>query len=222
MRKILLSLSLLALATPAAAQPKSADGPNEVNLAQATEGLSGKGPLMVKIETSEGIIVARLFEQQAPNTVANFVGLARGKKRFQDPKDGKWKTGNFYDGLIFHRVIPNFMVQGGGFTPNMQQKQAEGTIENEAKNGLKNVRGSIAMARTSAPHSASSQFFINLKDNGFLDYPGQDGWGYCVFGKVTKGLEVIDAMAAVKTARNGPHGDVPTEPIVIVSAKVSE
>lgn len=169
--------------------------------------MSEANTLKILMETSKGTIELELDAAKAPITVANFEKYARK---------------GYYNGLIFHRVIPNFMVQGGGFTPDMQQKPAEGTIENEAKNGLKNVRGSIAMARTSAPHSASSQFFINLKDNGFLDYPGQDGWGYCVFGKVTKGIEVIDAMAVVKTAQKGPHGDVPTEPIIIHSAKVSE
>ena len=159
------------------------------------------------METSKGSIELELDAAKAPISVANFVNYVKK---------------GFYDGLIFHRVIPNFMVQGGGFTPDMQQKATDGNIQNEAKNGLKNVKGSIAMARTSVPHSASSQFFINLKDNGFLDYPGQDGWGYCVFGKVTKGIEVIDAMASVKTAQKGPHGDVPVEPIVITSAKVSE
>jgi cyclophilin family peptidyl-prolyl cis-trans isomerase len=128
----------------------------------------------------------------------------------------------FYDGVIFHRVIPDFMIQGGGFTPDMQQKETDGNIENEAKNGLKNVRGTLAMARTSVPHSASSQFFINLKDNSFLDYPGQDGWGYCVFGKVTTGLDVIDAIAKVATGSKGGHQNVPTEPVLIKSAKVKE
>jgi len=161
----------------------------------------------IVMETSKGTIELELDAAKAPVTVANFVQYARK---------------GYYDGLIFHRVIPNFMVQGGGFTPDMQQKASDANIQNEAKNGLKNVKGSIAMARTSAPHSASSQFFINLKDNSFLDYPGQDGWGYCVFGKVTAGIEVIDAMAAVPTAKKGPHGDVPVEPILITSARVAE
>jgi cyclophilin family peptidyl-prolyl cis-trans isomerase len=127
-----------------------------------------------------------------------------------------------YDGTIFHRVIPGFMIQGGGFTADMQQKATDAPVENEAKNGLKNVRGAICMARSSNPHSATSQFFIVHKDSSFLDYPGQDGWGYCVFGKVTKGLEVIDAIAAVQTTNAGMHQNVPAEPIVIKSAKVSE
>ena len=136
------------------------------------------------METSKGTIELELDAAKAPISVANFVSYV--------------KKGH-YDGLIFHRIIPDFMAQGGGFTPDMQQKATDANIQNEAKNGLKNVKGTLAMARTPDPHSASSQFFINLKDNSFLDYPGQDGWGYCVFGKVSKGQEVVDAMAAVAT-----------------------
>jgi peptidyl-prolyl cis-trans isomerase A (cyclophilin A)/peptidyl-prolyl cis-trans isomerase B (cyclophilin B) len=169
--------------------------------------VSDAKPVKIVMETSKGTIEIELDAAKAPISAANFVNYAKK---------------GFYDGVIFHRVIPNFMVQGGGFTPDMQQKATDGNIENEAKNGLKNLRGTLAMARTSVPHSASSQFFINLKDNSFLDYPGQDGWGYCVFGKVTKGMEVVDAMAAVATAQKGPHGDVPVEPIIIKSAKVAE
>ena len=169
--------------------------------------VSDAKPVKIVMETSKGTIEIELDAAKAPISAANCVNYAQK---------------GFYDGVIFHRVIPNFMVQGGGFTPDMQQKATDGNIENEAKNGLKNLRGTLAMARTSVPHSASSQFFINLKDNSFLDYPGQDGWGYCVFGKVTKGMEVVDAMAAVATAQKGPHGDVPVEPIIIKSAKVAE
>lgn len=169
--------------------------------------VSDAKPVKIVMETSKGTIEIELDAAKAPISAANFVSYVKK---------------GFYDGVIFHRVIPNFMVQGGGFTPDMQQKATDGNIENEAKNGLKNLRGTLAMARTSVPHSASSQFFINLKDNSFLDYPGQDGWGYCVFGKVTKGMEVVDAMATVATAQKGPHGDVPVEPIVIKSAKVAE
>ncbi|MBB5033446.1 peptidyl-prolyl cis-trans isomerase A (cyclophilin A)/peptidyl-prolyl cis-trans isomerase B (cyclophilin B) [Prosthecobacter vanneervenii] len=169
--------------------------------------MSEAKPVKIVMETTKGTIELELDAAKAPISVANFVSYVKK---------------GFYDGLIFHRVIPGFMAQGGGFTPDMQQKQPDGQIENEAKNGLKNVRGSIAMARTPNPHSASSQFFINLKDNSFLDYPGQDGWGYCVFGKVTKGMETVDAMAAVETGRKGPHGDVPLEPIIIKSAKLAE
>jgi len=138
---------------------------------------------LVKIvmETSKGTIELELDAAKAPITVANFVGYV--------------KKGH-YDGLIFHRVIRDFMIQGGGFTPDIQEKEAGPTIENEAKNGLKNVRGAIAMARRGDPHSASSQFFLVHQDSSFLDYPGRDGWGYCVFGKVTKGLDIVDTIAA--------------------------
>lgn len=169
--------------------------------------VSDAKPVKIVMETSKGTIEIELDAAKAPISAANFV---------------KYVKKGFYDGVIFHRVIPDFMIQGGGFTPDMQQKETDGNIENEAKNGLKNVRGTLAMARTSVPHSASSQFFINLKDNSFLDYPGQDGWGYCVFGKVTKGMEVVDAIAKVETGRKGPHGDVPLEPVTIKSAKVAE
>ena len=161
----------------------------------------------VELKTNLGVMTIELYGDKAPKTVENFL---------QYVKDG------FYKGTIFHRVIPGFMIQGGGFTADMQQKATDAPVENEAKNGLKNVRGAICMARTSNPHSATSQFFIVHKDSSFLDYPGQDGWGYCVFGKVTKGLEVIDAIAAVQTTNAGMHQNVPAEPIVIKSAKVSE
>lgn len=169
--------------------------------------VSDAKPVKIVMETSKGTIELELDAAKAPISVANFV---------------KYVKKGHYDGLVFHRVIPDFMIQGGGFSPDMQQKETDGNIENEAKNGLKNVKGSIAMARTPNPHSASSQFFINLKDNSFLDYPGQDGWGYCVFGKVTKGLDVVDVIAAVPTGRKGQHGDVPLEPVVIKTAKVAE
>lgn len=169
--------------------------------------VSDAKPVKVVMETSKGTIEIELDAAKAPISAANFV---------------KYVRKGFYDGVIFHRVIPDFMIQGGGFTPDMQQKETDGNIENEAKNGLKNVRGTLAMARTPNPHSASSQFFINLKDNSFLDYPGQDGWGYCVFGKVTKGMEVIDAIAAVSTTSKGGHRDVPVEAVTIKSAKVAD
>ena len=132
----------------------------------------------------------------------------------------KYVDEGFYNGTIFHRVIPNFMVQGGGFTADMAQKDVETSIKNEANNGLANARGSIAMARTNDPHSATAQFFINLKDNGFLDHtaPTDQGWGYCVFGMVTEGMDVVDAMAGVTTSNQGGHGDVPTEAITIDKA----
>lgn len=159
----------------------------------------------VTLETSKGNITLELDTDKAPVTVENFL---------------KYVNDEFYDGTIFHRVIPNFMVQGGGFLPGMIQKSTEDPIKNEADNGLSNDRGTIAMARTNDPHSASSQFFINHKDNGFLDHTAPDGqgWGYCVFGKVTEGMDVVDAIAAVSTGTSGGHGDVPEEDVIIVKA----
>ena len=138
--------------------------------------------MKITLETNQGRIVIALDTAAAPESSANFAQYVR---------DG------YYTDTIFHRVIPGFMIQGGGFTADMQQKATRENIKNEADNGLKNVFGSIAMARTSEPHSASSQFFINVKDNTFLDYPGQDGWGYCVFAQVVEGLEVVQAIASV-------------------------
>lgn len=161
----------------------------------------------VVMETSKGSIELELDPAKAPITVENFV---------------KYVKKGHYDGLIFHRVIPGFMIQGGGFTPDMNQKAVDAPIAIESKNGLKNARGTIAMARTSNPNSATSQFFINVKDNANLDYPSFDGYGYAVFGKVTKGLDICDAIVSVPTKQVGPHGDVPAEPIVIKSVKVGE
>ena len=159
----------------------------------------------VQMVTSHGTIVLELDEEKAPQTVANFV-------RYADE--------HFYDGTIFHRVIDNFMIQGGGFTPDLQQKPTHDPIPNEAKNGLKNSRGTIAMARTADPHSATAQFFINVRDNGFLDYPSRDGWGYCVFGKVVDGLEVVERIRQTPPTTVGPYSDVPAEPVVIRSVTV--
>jgi peptidyl-prolyl cis-trans isomerase B (cyclophilin B) len=159
----------------------------------------------VLITTNKGNITAELDEAKAPKTVANFLDYAA--------------KGHFSN-TIFHRVIPNFMIQGGGFEPGMKQKPSEQTVENEAKNGLKNDKYTLAMARTSAPHSASAQFFINTANNAFLDYPGQDGWGYAVFGKVTAGQEVVDEIAKAKTSRSGMHSDVPVDAIVIEKIEV--
>jgi peptidyl-prolyl cis-trans isomerase A (cyclophilin A) len=161
----------------------------------------------IELKTSQGAIVLELDAEKAPKTTENFL---------QYVKDGA------YNGTIFHRVIDNFMIQGGGFDAGMKEKPTRAPIQNEAKNGLKNVAGSIAMARTRDPHSASAQFFINLKDNGFLDYPGQDGWGYAVFGKVVQGLDVIQKIAKVATGNAGMHQNVPATPIVIESAKLIE
>jgi cyclophilin family peptidyl-prolyl cis-trans isomerase len=159
----------------------------------------------VKLETSIGDIVIELNEKAAPVTVKNFLRYAEE---------------SFYDGTIFHRVIPNFMIQGGGFKSDMQQKKTHEPIVNEAKNGLKNDRGTIAMARTNDPNSATAQFFINYKNNDFLNYAGTQNPGYAVFGKVIEGMDVVDKIAAVKTSQKGPQSDVPVEPVVIKSAKV--
>jgi peptidyl-prolyl cis-trans isomerase B (cyclophilin B) len=161
--------------------------------------------MAVLLHTNHGNIKIELDAEKAPKTVENFLAYV--------------KAGH-YDGTIFHRVIDGFMIQGGGFEPGMKQKPTNEPIENEAKNGLKNEPYSIAMARTSAPHSASAQFFINIKNNSFLDYPGQDGWGYCVFGKVTEGTEVVDKIRSVKTTRTGMHADVPVEDVVIDKAEI--
>jgi peptidyl-prolyl cis-trans isomerase B (cyclophilin B) len=160
----------------------------------------------VTLETSHGNIVIELDADKAPVTVENFLSYVR---------DG------FYDGTIFHRVIPNFMIQGGGFNDQMIQKTPNDPIKNEADNKLSNDRGTIAMARTSDPNSASSQFFINHKDNHFLNYsaPNTQGWGYCVFGKVTEGMDVVDAIASVSTSNSGGHADVPVDVIVINKAR---
>jgi peptidyl-prolyl cis-trans isomerase B (cyclophilin B) len=163
---------------------------------------------MINLHTSLGLIGIELDHEHAPATVANFLQYAR---------DG------FYDGTLFHRVIPGFMIQGGGMESDMSQKPTRAPIRNEANNGLKNVVGSIAMARTSDPHSASSQFFINLKDNDFLDHraPNSQGWGYCVFGQVVTGMDVVEAIAQVATTSRRGHQDVPAEDVVIVKAEVS-
>ncbi len=160
---------------------------------------------MVKLHTNLGIITLQLDAQKAPNTVKNFLDYVNS---------------GFYSNTVFHRVIPNFMIQGGGFEPGMKQKPVKAAIQNEAANGLKNDTYTIAMARTGDPHSATAQFFINTKNNGFLDYPGQDGWGYCVFGKVVEGKEVVDAIGKVKTGNSGFHQDVPKEDVIITKAEV--
>ncbi len=162
---------------------------------------------MITLKTNLGDIFIELDEENAPKTCENFK---------QYVKDGH------FDGTIFHRVIDNFMVQGGGFLEDMTQKATREPIENEAKNGLSNETGTIAMARTMDPHSASAQFFINVADNKFLDYPGQDGWGYCVFGKVTEGMDVINKMKGVETTTKAGHQDVPAEAIIIEKAEISE
>ncbi len=159
----------------------------------------------VVLTTNHGAITLELDVEKAPKSVENFVNYV--------------KSGH-YDGTIFHRVIDGFMIQGGGFDPDMTQKSTNDPIDNEAENGLKNDRYTIAMARTSDPHSATAQFFINVGDNDFLNYPGSDGWGYAVFGKVSDGEDVVDAIRAVKTGRKSMFSDVPVETVVIEKAEV--
>ncbi len=165
--------------------------------------------MKVRFETNQGNIDIELDTENAPVTAENFAQYVR---------DGH------YDGTIFHRVIPGFMVQGGGFEPGMQQKPTREPIKNEADNGLKNVVGSLAMARTADPHSASAQFFINVENNDFLNFraPTRDGWGYCVFGKVTDGMDAVNAMGEITTGHQGGHGDVPTEDILVNQATLVE
>lgn len=162
---------------------------------------------MIHVHTTLGLIVLEIDHTRAPATAANFLQYA---------KDG------FYNGTLFHRVIPSFMIQGGGLEPGMSPKKTGSPIRNEADNGLKNQVGTVAMARTSEPHSATSQFFINLKDNDFLDYraPNSQGWGYCVFGRVVEGMEVVNAIAGVATTSRRGHQDVPTTDVVIEKVEV--
>jgi peptidyl-prolyl cis-trans isomerase B (cyclophilin B) len=162
---------------------------------------------MVKLSTNLGTITLDLDTQRAPETVKNFL---------QYVQDGH------YDNTVFHRVIDGFMIQGGGFEPGMRQKPTRAPVGNEANNGLKNERGTIAMARTGDPHSATAQFFINVADNGFLNHtaPTAQGWGYCVFGRVTDGMDVVEKIKAVRTGSKGMHKDVPVEDVVIERAEV--
>ncbi len=163
----------------------------------------------VRLETSHGVIVLELDSKSAPKTVENFLHYV---------SDGS------YDDTIFHRVIKGFMIQGGGFTADMKKKPAQSPITNEADNGFKNRRGTVAMARTMDPHSATSQFFINSVDNAFLDYKGKNskGWGYCVFGKVVEGMDVVDTIEGLTTTMRAGYKDVPTSPVVIKQAVVEK
>lgn len=161
--------------------------------------------MAVILTTNFGAIKIELNEEKAPKTVANFLAYVES---------------GHYSGTIFHRVIDGFMIQGGGFEPGMNQKSTNAPIENEAKNGLKNERYTLAMARTGDPHSASAQFFINTANNSFLDFPGQDGWGYYVFGKVVEGTEIVDKIKGVKTTRTGMFQDVPVENVIIEKAEI--
>jgi peptidyl-prolyl cis-trans isomerase B (cyclophilin B) len=164
---------------------------------------------MIRMQTTKGVIEIELDAEKAPITVENFLTYV---------KDG------FYDGTIFHRVIDGFMIQGGGLEAGMKEKQTREPIKNEADNGLPNDRGTIAMARTNDPHSATAQFFINVSDNAFLNFRSQsvDGWGYCVFGKVINGMDVVDTIKGVATTTKGFHQDVPAEDVVIEKVEVVE
>ncbi|NDY94868.1 peptidylprolyl isomerase [Wenzhouxiangella limi] len=197
--KRLLSLCLLLplLAAAQTTDSSSADEPTTEN------------PTVI-LHTNYGAITLELFEDKAPQSVANFIQYAR---------DGH------YDGTLFHRVIPNFMIQGGGFDTEFQQKATREPIENEADNGLANERGTLAMARTNDPHSATSQFFINVTDNEFLNHRGKasgQAWGYAVFGRVSDGMDVVDAIRAVDTGRRGMHQDVPVEEVIIERVELPE
>jgi cyclophilin family peptidyl-prolyl cis-trans isomerase len=174
--------------------------------ALVTQAAETTGNPRVRLTTNLGAIELELYADKAPGTVKNFL---------------EYVDTGFYNGTIFHRVITGFMVQGGGFESGMKQKSARAPIKNEADNGLKNLAGTIAMARTPDPHSASAQFFINTMDNPFLDYRDKStqGWGYCVFGKVTNGMEVVKKMEATPTGRAGPHDDVPRQDVVIRKAE---
>lgn len=195
----LLALVLVILAAPT---PFVADAAG-----QEAETPAESVPPRVTLETSKGTIVIELKPDAAPATVENFLGYVES---------------GFYDGTIFHRVIPDFMIQGGGFTADLQQKPTRDPIRNEADDGLKNLRGTLAMARTSDPHSATSQFFINVVDNHYLDHTAKSarGWGYTVFAEVVDGMDVVDAIAKVSTTRRGGMSDVPKEPVVIEKATV--
>lgn len=197
-RRILMLALLTGLLAGSNAEENTATNQVE-NVKQKKE----RNTVMIVMKTSKGDIKLELDPEKAPKTVENFM---------------KYVDAGHYSGTIFHRVINGFMIQGGGFDAKMHQKPAPHTVQNEAKNGLKNDIGTIAMARTSDPHSGSAQFFINVKNNAFLDFPGQDGWGYCVFGKVVEGMDVVNAIKGVPTGRQ----DVPVEPVVINEVLVVE
>ena len=179
------------------------------SFSRAAQAEGGSAQPKVKLSTTHGDIVIALNADKAPETVKNFI---------------QYVESGFYDGTIFHRVIENFMIQGGGFDESFKQKKTQAPIQNEADNGLSNKRGSIAMARTGDPHSATAQFFINTKDNDFLNYRGKtmQDWGYAVFGEVIEGMDVVDAIRQVSTTMRGPHQDVPAENVVIEKASVIE
>jgi peptidyl-prolyl cis-trans isomerase A (cyclophilin A)/peptidyl-prolyl cis-trans isomerase B (cyclophilin B) len=174
-------------------------------LAAATSRAFAEAAPQVSLKTNMGEIVLEVYPDKAPKTVENFLAYVKS---------------GFYKGTIFHRVIDGFMIQGGGFDKNLKQKPTKPPIQNEANNGLKNERYTVAMARTNFPHSATAQFFINVNDNIPLDYPSRDGWGYCVFGKVIKGMEVVDKIKAVETTSHGEYQNVPVNPVIIESASI--
>lgn len=177
-----------------------------VGLAMFSHLAAAAGNPKVLMKTNQGMVLIELYPDKAPKSVDNFLRYVRD---------------SFYDGTVFHRVIDGFMIQGGGFDQNMAQKQTRAPIPNEARNGLRNEPGTIAMARTSDPNSATAQFFINLVDNGALNYPGGDGHGYAVFGKVIEGWDVVQRIAKVQTGSMGPHQNVPRQPVVIFSIRVA-
>jgi peptidyl-prolyl cis-trans isomerase B (cyclophilin B) len=172
---------------------------------QSSHSLTQGKLTMVKLYTNKGNITLQLDAEKAPNTVKNFL---------------EYVNSGFYSNTIFHRVMANFMIQGGGFEPGMTQKKTNAPVQNEAANGLKNDNYTVAMARTGDPHSATAQFFINVKNNDSLNYPGQDGWGYCVFGKVVEGKEVVDAIRDVKTGNRAGFQNVPLEDVIIIKAEI--
>lgn len=178
-----------------------------LTLALAAQNIMAEEITKAVIKTNMGEIHLDLYPEKAPVSVENFVNYA---------------SSGYYDGTIFHRVISNFMIQGGGFTTDMQKKSTENPIQNEANNGLSNRRGTIAMARLPQPHSATSQFFINVQNNMNLDYKGGNDWGYAVFGQVTEGMNVVDEIRFVQTSRNPPFSDVPVEPVIIEQVQIIE
>ena len=206
MKRIIFIISLLALSLMAC---NAADKATESNKSMQSHGDKMAVNPKIKIETTLGDITLELDATKAPTSTENFLSYV---------KDGH------YDGTIFHRVIPNFMVQGGGMNPDMSEKESKAPIKNEANNGLKNLRGTVAMARTNDPHSASSQFFINVKDNAFLDHKSEDmqGWGYAVFGKVVDGMDVVDKIEKVETGTTGFHQDVPKDAVILNKVTVVE
>ena len=201
MKQLLLSFLLISLTAFAGAESQP-----ESDSATAKEAGKASDPVQIVISTSKGDITLELYPDKAPKTVENFLMYA---------------DEGFYEGTIFHRVINGFMIQGGGFDADYQKKEVREPVENEAENGLKNMRGTIAMARTADPHSATAQFFINHKNNSALDYPARDGWGYCVFGKVTGGMDIVDKIAKTSTGSNKFfRRDVPKETIQIKKVTV--